>query len=264
MKPTKRIELLRPRHAQYLSIVDLIAFVTAFAIWFGGMRVAGIYGFTLGCFALQAASGRLLKRNDLPLGALCGSAAMIGALGGAWICFGTLGRAFPDYSEMTRNKLHTVSRWIHEHRDAHGTWPTGMSELAMKTQSRLHGFGWNFDIQRSFAYQRTETGFDLTFLGADDRRGGEGINADVSLEAADTFAEQRIPLTRFLTQTPGTGCMTLTLLLCFGVGVLASVLFHRDSGQLSHDFVAASVLSLGASVAGCLLVGVSLVFWRMV
>ena len=260
MGRTQRIELLRPRHAQYLSIVDLIVFVTAFAIWFGGMRIAGLYGFALGCFALHAASGRLLKRNDWQLGALCGALTLVGALSLAWLTLGTFGKAYPDYAEMSRDKLQTVARWIDDYHNVHRKWPNKLSDLPAASQSRNYRFGYNFNAQRSFDYERTEAGFDLTFLGANDRQGGIGIDADISLADADEFANRRIPIVDFFTHSPGVGCLTLTLMFCFAVGLIASILFHRDSGQLRHDLIAVAVLATGASVAGCLLVGVSLVF----
>ncbi|TWU01898.1 hypothetical protein [Neorhodopirellula pilleata] len=84
-KPPPRRELFRPPTHQRTSIVDLISLVTACAFFFGGIRVAGVYGATMGWFALQAALGRMSQRTNWQVGAFGGSLACMGMLMGAWL-----------------------------------------------------------------------------------------------------------------------------------------------------------------------------------
>lgn len=87
--PPKRVEVFRPISRQRISIVDLIGLVTACAVFFGGVRVAGAYGVVFGGFALQAALGRLSQRNDWQLGSFAGALTCIGMLTCTWFFHGT-------------------------------------------------------------------------------------------------------------------------------------------------------------------------------
>lgn len=86
------IELFRSKTQQHLSIVDLITFVTACGVFFGGIRIAGFYGAVFGAFALQASGGRMLRRTDWQFAALACAMTMAFSLVATWWFYGALRR----------------------------------------------------------------------------------------------------------------------------------------------------------------------------
>ncbi len=260
MNPIHRVELLRSSHAQRLSIVDLCAFVAGFAVWFGGIRIAGVYGFVLGCFALQAASGRMLRRNDWQLGAVAGVITMLGSLAAAWLCFGTIGEIYPAHVAATQQRMRTIETWINHYREEHDQLPERLSELEQPVQFQSWEYRDTNEALASCRYVVSGEDFQLTFLGDDGRVGGEGRSVDVPLADVEGFGQWRIAPVAFFMRAPGSSVMIVTLLLSVFIATAATFLFHRDSGQVDRDYVAVSILGGATSAIGCFLVRLSLVF----
>jgi hypothetical protein len=259
-KQSHRVELFRSSHAQRLSIVDLCAFVTGFAVWFGGIRIAGVYGFVLGCFALQAASGRMLRRNDWQLGAAAGAITMLGSLTAAWVVYGTIGEIYPAHVAATQQRLRTAERGINNYREEHDRLPEQLAELEKQVQFQSWEYRDTREALASCHYVASGEDFQLTFLGDDGQTGGEGRSADVPLVDVDKFSRWRIAPVTFFMHEPGSGVMIVTLLFSVSIAAAAAFLFHRDSGQIDRDYLAVGILGGATSAIGCFLVRLSLAF----
>ncbi|MCM2371185.1 hypothetical protein [Aporhodopirellula aestuarii] len=259
MTRARRIELFRPRHAQRLSITDLFAFVTGFGVWFGGMRIAGIYGFVIGCFALQAASGRLLRRNDWQWGAFSGAATMFGSLCLAWVLFGTFGETHPRVAELIEERLRAAEKSLDAYHADHERWPSDLSKIRI---TRLGRGDLNAYDQELFDYRVDGDRFHLVYSGGDHQSAGVGVSTEVSLDQVNEFQDWRISPVTFLMKSPGAGCMMMALMFSAVVAVGAAMLFCRDSGQTRIDFMAAVLVAIAGSVIGAMLVDLSMIASR--